>query len=281
MDRQGARKVSMAVVGALALTAAVAAPSGQEITVTLPGNVPLAFVRIPAGTFSMGSPSGERNRGDDEAQHQVTLTRDYYIGKFEVTQAQWQAVMGSNPSYFKSGGDYPVEQISWIDITEDGGFLARLNRHLTSTGQPGAGRMRLPTEAEWERAARGGTTTRFSYGDALDCDDFCKPCTTHAQYMRWCGNNKPGRPDEVGRRKPNPFGLYDVHGDVFEWVQDWYGPYSSSAQKDPKGPWKGSDRVIRGGRSDSPAHWCRAAYRGIKSPDGRDAHTGLRLAWSP
>jgi formylglycine-generating enzyme required for sulfatase activity len=243
--------------------------------------VPLAFVRIPAGTFSMGSPSGERNRGDDEAQHQVTLTRDYYIGKFEVTQAQWQAVMGSNPSYFKSGGDYPVEQISWIDITEDGGFLARLNRHLTSTGQPGAGRMRLPTEAEWERAARGGTTTRFSYGDALDCDDFCKPCATHAQYMRWCGNNKPGRPDEVGRRKPNPFGLYDVHGDVFEWVQDWYGPYSSSAQKDPKGPWKGSDRVIRGGRSDSPAHWCRAAYRGIKSPDGRDAHTGLRLAWSP
>ena len=99
--------------------------------------------------------------------------------------------------------------------------------------------------------------------------------------MRWCGNNKPGRPDLVGKRSPNQYGLYDVHGDVFEWVQDWYGPYAASAQKDPKGPWKGSDRVIRGGRSDSPANWCRSAYRAIKAPDGRDAHTGLRLAWSP
>jgi len=286
MGWQGARQLAVVAAGVLVLAATVAvtataSSAGQEITVMLPGNVPLVLVRIPAGTFTMGSPSGERNRGDDETQHQVTLTRDYYIGKYEVTQAQWRAIMGSNPSYFSSGGDYAVEQVTWNDITESGGFLAKLNRHLASTRQPGAGQMRLPTEAEWERAARGGTTTRFSYGDVLDCDDSCKPCATHAQHMRWCGNNTPGRPALVGSMKPNPHGLYDVHGNVFEWVQDWYGPYSSSAQKDPKGPWKGSDRVIRGGRSDSPANWCRSAYRGIKSPDTRDAHTGLRLAWSP
>jgi len=254
--------------------------AGREITVMLPGKVPLVLVRIPAGTFTMGSPIGERSRGDDENPHQVTLTRDYFIGKYEVTQAQWKAVMGINPSYFSSGGDFPVERVSWNDISAPDGFLARLNRHLTGTGQPGAGQMRLPTEAEWERAARGGTATRFSYGDALDCNDSCKPCATLARHMRWCGNNDPGRPALVGSKEPNPYGLYDMHGNVFEWVQDWYGAYSSSAQKDPKGPWKGSDRVIRGGRSDSPAQWCRSAYRGIKLPDGRDAHTGLRLARS-
>jgi len=284
MGWQGSRQVAGVAAGlvVLAVVTTAAGGGGPEITVMLPGNVPLVLVRIPAGPFVMGSPSGERNRGDDETQHRVTLTRDYYIGKYEVTHAQWQAVMGSNPSYFRGcGGDCPVEQVSWIDITEAGGFLAKLNRHLSSTGQPGAGQVRLPTEAEWERAARGGTTTRFSYGDVLDCDDFCKPCATHEQHMRWCGNNTPARPAQVGSKQLNPYGLYDVHGNVIEWVQDWYGPYSSSAQKDPKGPWKGSDRIIRGGRSDSPAQNCRSAYRGIKSPDTRDAHTGLRLAWSP
>ena len=176
MGWQGARQLSALVVGVLVLgtmvssassatgavplktapAAATAAPSsaGRETTVMLPGKVPLVLVRIPAGTFTMGSPIGERSREDDEAQHQVTLTRDYYIGKYEVTQAQWQAIMGSDPSYFSSGGDYPVEQVSWNDITAPNGFLAKLNRHLAGTGQPGAGRMRLPTEAEWERAAR-------------------------------------------------------------------------------------------------------------------------------
>ena len=284
MGWQGARQVAVAAAGllVLAVVTTAAGGGGPEITVMLPGNVPLVLVRIPAGTFTMGSPSGEHNRGDDETQHRVTLTRDYYIGKYEVAQAQWRAIMGSNPSYFRGcGGDCPVEQVTWNDIAGTDGFLAKLNRHLASTRQPGAGQVRLPTEAEWERAARGGTTTRFSYGDVLDCDDFCKPCETHAQYMRWCGNNAPARPQSVGSKQPNPYGLYDMHGNVIEWVQDWYGPYSSSAQKDSKGPWKGSDRVIRGGRSDSPSHYCRSAYRGVKSPDDRDAHTGLRLAWSP
>ena len=260
--------------------APTASSGAREITVMLPGKVPLVFVRIPAGTFTMGSPGGERGRGTDETQHQVTLTRDYFIGKYEVTQAQWQAIMGSDPSYFSSAGDYPVEQVSWNDITGTDGFLARLNRHLAGTAQPGAGQMHLPTEAEWERAARGGTTTRFSYGDVLDCNDFCKPCAAHAQYTRWCGNNDLGRPNPVGSLKPNPYGLYDVHGNVFEWVEDRYGLYGSSAQTEPKGPSSGFDRVIRGGRSDSPAQYLRSAYRGVKSPGDTDAHTGLRLARS-
>jgi formylglycine-generating enzyme required for sulfatase activity len=280
MGWQGARQASIAVVGALVLTAAIAAPSGQEITVTLPGNVPLVFVRIPAGTFSMGSPTGERNRGDDEIQHKVTLTRDYYMGKYEVTQAQWQAIMGSDPSYFSSGDDHPVEQISWNDITGTDGFLAKLNRHLARTGQPGAGQMRLPTEAEWERAARGGTTTRFSYGDALECKDVCKPCATHSRYMWWCGDH-PGRPAPVGGKQPNHYGVFDMHGNVSEWVQDRYAPYSSSVQTDPTGPSRGADRVVRGGGSEVPLEYSRSAARRVRPPDDRWAHTGLRLAFSP
>jgi formylglycine-generating enzyme required for sulfatase activity len=285
MGRQGARQVAVAAAGLLVLAATVAVTAaagsgGPEITVMLPGHVPLVLVRIPAGTFMMGSPPGERNRGDDEPQHQVTLTRDYYVGKYEVTQAQWQAIMGSDPSYFSSGGNYPVEQVSWDDIAGADGFLARLNRQLAGTGQAGAGRMRLPTEAEWERAARGGTTTRFSYGDALECKDACRPCATHSRYMWWCGD-QPGRPAPVGGKQPNPYGLYDVHGNVWEWVQDRYGPYSSSAQTDPTGPSRGADRVVRGGGSEVPLEYSRSAARRVRSPDDRWAHTGLRLAWSP
>jgi len=259
-------------------TAAVPTPGsgGREIAVMLPGNIPLVLVRIPAGTFTMGSPAGERGRSDDETPHQVTLTRDYFIGKYEVTQAQWQAIMGNNPSYFSSGGDYPVDQVSWDDITGSDGFLARLNRHLASTKQPGAGQMRLPTEAEWERAARGGTTTRFSYGDVLECRDLCKPCATHSRYMWWCGEG----PRPVGGKQPNPYGLYDVHGNVFEWVQDWYGLYGSSAQTDPKGPARGSDRVVRGGGSDTLLQYSRSAARTLRLPGERHTHTGLRLARS-
>jgi formylglycine-generating enzyme required for sulfatase activity len=283
MGWQGTRQVSLVASGVLVLSAALAAmPSSgpQEITVKLPGNVPLVLVRIPAGTFTMGSPIGERSREDDETQHQVTLTRDYYIGKYEVTQAQWQAIMGSDPSYFSSGGDYPVEQVSWNDITAPDGFLARLNRHLAGTGQPGAGRMRLPTEAEWERAARGGTTTRFSYGDVLDCKDVCRPCATHSRYMWWCGDH-PGRPAPVGGKQPNQYGVYDMHGNVWEWAQDRYGPFGASAQTDPTGPSRGLDRVVRGGGSEVPLANSRSAARRVRPPDDRWAHTGLRLAWSP
>jgi formylglycine-generating enzyme required for sulfatase activity len=302
MDWQGPWQNSLAAAGALVLAAAGSAPvsaaspatgarpdktpsvaaapaassAGREITVTLPGNVPLVLVRIPAGTFTMGSPTSERGRGDDETARQVTLTRDYFVGKYEVTQGQWRAIMGNNPSYFSSGDDFPVDQVSWDDITGKDGFLARLNRHLAGTKQPGAGQMRLPTEAEWERAARGGTTTRFSYGDVLECKDLGTPCATHSRYMWCCGEG----PKPVGGKQPNPYGLYDVHGNVFEWVQDWYGLYSPSAQTDPQGPARGSDRVVRGGGSDTLLPYSRSAARALRSPGERHAHTGLRLAGS-
>ena len=255
---------------------------GTTVAVVLPGKVPLVLVRVRAGTFTMGSPTTERGRSDDETPHQVTLTRDYLIGKTEVTQAQWEALMGSNPSYFASGGDAPVEQVSWDDINGPDGFLAHLNGHLAATRQAGAGRMRLPSEAEWERAARGGTTTRFSYGDALGCDDVvCKPCPEHMRHMNWCGNNTSGGAAPVGRKPANPFGLHDVHGNVREWVQDWYAPYDSSAQKtDPTGPAGGVMRAIRGGRNDQPAWFCRSACRSLDPPATRDGHTGLRVAAS-
>jgi len=273
------RLVIATAVGASLLAAGFsgAGAGSGEVTVWLPGDGPLALVRVPAGTFTMGSPPGERGRRDDETAHTVTLTRDVLIGKFEVTQAQWQAVMGSDPSYFSSGGDSPVDRASWDDVTGAGGFLDRLNRHLKSTGQPLAGRVRLPTEAEWERAARGGTTTRFSYGDVLDCKDTCRPCPEHSRFMRLCGEG----PRPVGGKQPNPFGLYDLHGNVAEWVQDRYGPYAASAETDPTGPARGTDRVVRGGGSDRPPVYSRSAARDLRPADERHEHTGFRVAESP
>lgn len=252
----------------------------KEVIVTLPGDVPLVLVRIPAGTFEMGAPVDERGtESGEQPVHRVTISQDFYLGKYEVTQGQWRAVMGSNPSYFTSCGDTcPVEQVSWSDVTGSGGFLEKLNQHLSSTGQPGAGKYRLPSEAEWERAARGGTQTRFSYGDALGCGDRCETCAVHAQSMWWCGN-AAGATRPVGQKAANPFGLYDVHGGVWEWVQDWYAPYSSSAQTDPQGPPSGSGRVVRGGSWGSYARYCRSAPRDGDDPvTSRYSDIGFRLA---
>ena len=255
---------------------AAADTASQELTVTLPGGVPLVLVKIPHGTFLMGSPAAERNRKTDETQHQVTITADYYIGKTDVTQAQWQAVMGSNPSRFSScGGTCPVESVSWNDIAGSGGFLEKLNAAL---GLSGASAFRLPTEAEWERAARGGTTTRFSFGDALDCDDQCGSCSADP-YLWWCANeNNMQRP--VAQKQPNPYGLYDVHGNIRDWVQDWYGAYPTAAVTDPTGPMSGGSRVYRGGFWDDTLQVCRSAYRGVAVDYSRDIAHGFRLARS-
>ena len=255
---------------------AAADTASAETTVTLPGGVPLVLVKIPHGTFLMGSPAAERSRGTDEAQHPVTISTDYYIGKTDVTQAQWQAVMGSNPSRFSScGGSCPVESVSWNDIAGSGGFLERLNAAL---GLSGASAFRLPTEAEWERAARGGTTTRFSFGDALDCDDQCGPCSADP-YLWWCANQGAVQ-RAVGQKQANPYGLSDVHGNMREWVQDWYGPYPSGAVADPTGPSSGGSRVNRGGFWDDVLGVCRSAYRGVAVDSYRDNSIGFRLARS-
>ena len=202
---------------------------------------------------------------------QVTLTADYYIGKYEVTQAQWMAVMGSNPSAFTTcGGDCPVENVSWNDLRRKDGFIAKLNELLGTT------KFRLPTEAEWERAARGNTQTRFSFGDALDGDDLCGPNAPADPYVWWCANAGPSN-HVVGTKGANPFGLYDVHGQVSEWVEDWYGPYPASAQSNPTGASSGVYRVIRGGNRLAVLRYGRSAARGYWEPSNFALHVGFRL----
>ena len=254
-------------------------PSADEITVLLPGNVPLVLVRIPAGTFEMGSPTSERGRQADEGpQHLVSIGQGFYIGKYEVTQAQWQAVMGLVPAQgHGTGGDYPVYYVSWNDVAGPGGFVERVNAMLPSA------RLRLPTEAEWEYAARAGTTTPFSFGDDPSCSlAFCGDCALFNQYM-WCSGSLTGygsRP--VGEKDPNPWGLYDVHGNVWEWVQDCYHASYAGAPADGSA-WlvpSSSRRVVRSGSWHVWAKSCRSANRGDYPSDNRQATFGFRLARS-
>jgi len=249
----------------------------EETVVKLSGNVPLVLVKVPAGTFLMGSPEGERgNVFDNETQHEVTLTQDYYLGKTEITQAQWEAVMGT-PMRAECGdsaiGDeFPVYCVTWNRIAGPGGFIETLNAQL------GTDVFRLPTEAEWERAARAGTTTRFSHGDVLECSDECEPCAAHDDYMWWCGNVSPFAPMPVGQKLPNPFGLHDMHGNLWEIVNDRYGEFSTAPVTDPGGPGGSGDIVIRGGGREA---WInRSASRIGSAPDDRaqNNEVGFRIA---
>ncbi|MHB1045549.1 MAG: formylglycine-generating enzyme family protein [Thermoanaerobaculia bacterium] len=256
-----------------AVTATPPQGGGQEVTYTLPGGVELVVVRIPAGTFQMGSPETERGRFSNETLHPVTLTSDYYLGKYEVTHAQWAAVMGTNllPSYTAG---WPVELVSWDEIRGPNGFIAKLNQLLGTAG------FRLPTEAEWERAARGGTQTRFSFGDALDgADDGCGANAAAEPYVWWCQNSEAGW-QVVGTKSANPYGLRDMHGNVWEWVEDWYGSYPTTAQIDPTGPSSGSGRVHRSGGWGHDLVSARSAMRSHIDPGASQSDLGFRLARS-
>ncbi|HPC91616.1 MAG TPA: bifunctional serine/threonine-protein kinase/formylglycine-generating enzyme family protein [Myxococcota bacterium] len=215
----------------------------------------LRFVRIPAGTFMMGSPKEEDGRYSDEKQHKVTLTSPFEMMVTPVTQSLWQFVMGNNPSHFK-GPDLPVERVSWNDVQD---FIGKLNQML------GTNNLRLPTEAEWEYACRAGTTAAW-YGE-LD-------------KIAWYGDNSGGKTHPVGTKAPNAWGLYDMLGNVWEWCQDWYGAYPSGSVTDPTGPSTGSYRVFRGGSWSSRAWVVRAAYRHYDDPGYRSDALGLRLARS-
>lgn len=249
----------------------------EEVTVTLPGDVPMVLVKVSAGTFLMGSPQGERgNFLANETQHQVTLTEDYWLGKTEITQAQWEAVMGtpmrSECGDIAVGDNFPVYCVTWNRIAGPGGFIEKLNGHL------GTDVFRLPTEAEWERAARAGTTTRFSHGDVLECSDECEPCAAHDPYMWWCGNVSPFGPKPVGQKLANPFGLHDMHGNLWEIVNDRYGEFSTAPVTDPAGPGGSGDIVLRGGGKEA---WIsRSASRVGGSPDDRaqNNEVGFRIA---
>jgi formylglycine-generating enzyme required for sulfatase activity len=252
---------------------------GDEVTVMLSGDVPLTLVKVPAGVFQMGSPPGERgNIFDNETQHQVTLTQDYYIGKTEVTQAQWEAVMGTpmrtECGAIAVGDEFPVYCVNWNRINGAGGFMEKLNQQL------GTMEFRLPTEAEWERAARAGTATRYAHGDVLECSDECEACAAHDPNMWWCGNAVPFAPQLVGPKLPNQFGLQDMHGTRWEVVNDLYEEFTGASATDPTGPVNNDngDVVMKGGGNE--ANFNRSASRLGTATDDRSQNdeVGFRVA---
>jgi formylglycine-generating enzyme required for sulfatase activity/tRNA A-37 threonylcarbamoyl transferase component Bud32 len=245
-------------------------PNGTQ-TVDLGGGVKIDLAWCPGGSFMMGSPKSETERSDGETQHRVTLTKGFWIGKTEVTQLQWETVMGNNPSRFK-GADMPVETVSWDDCQA---FIGKLNAKLetvstfantlTADKNLKLGKFRLPTEAEWEYACRAGTTGTYA-GVLAD--------------MGWYFDNSGNATHAVGLKKANAWGLYDMHGNVWEWCQEWYGDYPSSDVTDPAGPASGVNRIFRGGCWFGNAWYCRSAYRGWNRQDFRFSFLGFRLVVS-
>ncbi|MDR2718654.1 MAG: SUMF1/EgtB/PvdO family nonheme iron enzyme [Treponema sp.] len=280
------------------------------VTVTQPSTPPeeitsgkgIVLVKIPAGIFTMGSPTTEPDRSTDETQHPVTLTKSFYMGKYPVTQEQYQAVMGTNPSYFttmvsgESGtpGKLPVEGVSWYDALVFCNTLSIMEGlspvysisdktnpadwGTVPTSSPavwdavvmvsGANGYRLPTEAEWEYVCRAGTTTAYNTG------------ATISDNTGWYDYNSSSKTHQVGLKPANAWGLYDMHGNVFEWCWDWLGSYSNGAQTDPQGAVTGTNRVGRGGSWGNYGRDLRSALRGDDTPSGRGDYLGFRLVRS-
>nr|WP_271960234.1 SUMF1/EgtB/PvdO family nonheme iron enzyme [Rubripirellula sp.] len=224
-------------------------------------SIGMEFKLIPAGTFTMGDASGD----DDETPHEVTLTQPFKMGVHEVTQAQYEQVMKNNPSKFK-GADHPVEMVSWDEAVE---FCRRLSE---VPAEKAAGNVyRLPTEAEWEYACRAGTATKFNYGDdKSDLGDY-----------GWYSENSDRKTHPVGSKLPNAWGLYDMHGNVWEWCRDWHGDYPSGSVTDPSGATSSSLRVFRGGSWYYIAEICRSAIRCRDGPSLRYDDLGFRVSLSP
>jgi formylglycine-generating enzyme required for sulfatase activity len=224
----------------------------KEYTV---GGVTFKMIRVEAGTFQMGSTSGD---SEEKPVHSVTISKDYYIGATEVTQDLWKAVMGSDPSNFTTSAQLPVEQVSWNDCQT---FITKLNSLTGAT-------FRLPSEAEWEFAARGGNKSQgYTYSGSNTVGD-----------VAWYKDNSSSKPHVVKTKAPNELGIYDMSGNVWEWCQDWYHSYSSSAVTDPTGPTSGSYRMFRGGGWSGGATYCRCADRNYDKPTTWSSTFGLRLA---
>ena len=219
---------------------------------TIKNKLGMQFVLIPKGSFTMGSPKSEPGRQWNEKQHRVVISKSFYMQETEVTQGQWEKIMGSNPSEFQNcGEDCPVENVSWNACQI---FIKRLG-----------GKFSLPTEAQWEYAARSGGREEIYSGS----DDI--------ERVAWYSRNSGMKTHKVGAKAPNGLGLYDMSGNVWEWCQDWRGKYFSNEVKNPAGPLKGSYRVIRGGACYSMASWVRATNRGRFYPEFRYLLTGFRL----
>ncbi|WP_235390205.1 SUMF1/EgtB/PvdO family nonheme iron enzyme [Segatella hominis] len=233
--------------------------NSDNISIPVKDGVSIDMVRVEAGTFTMGETVDIKDSYDFVKKHQVTLTNDYYIGKYEVTQALWKAVMGNNPSNLK-GDNLPVEQVNWDDCQE---FLSKLNSITSKT-------FRLPTEAEWEYAARGGNKSRgYQYSGSNNLSD-----------VAWYGDNSGSKTHPVGSKQANELGIYNMAGNVCEWCQDRFGKYISSSQVNPTGANRGSYRVIRGGCWGYSAGICRSSCRSFSPPDHRGSGLGLRLVLS-
>ena len=232
----------------------------------------LNLVKIPAGVFVMGSPSSEVGRNADEVQHRVRISRDFFLGKYEVTQRQWELVMGTNPSRF-NGGDRPVELVSSDDAMA---FCRNLNEKTVGS-RPSGYVFCLPTEAQWEYACRADTRSALNSGKALTTKDVGCP---NLDALAWYGGNSGGETHAVGLKPPNQAGLYDMHGNVWEWCSDWYGAYPSGSVTDPRGADAGRYRVFRGGSWRNYARHCRAALRPWYTP-GIRYNLGFRLCLSP
>jgi formylglycine-generating enzyme required for sulfatase activity len=270
--------------------------SDVDLTVSTPreftNSVGMQLVRVPKGTFRMGAPADEKDRESDEGPvHEVEISRDFYVGATEVTQRQWQAVMGRNPSYFSKGGihgarvqnldtaDFPIENVSWNDVQV---FCKKLNakaeeRRFRVT-------YRLPTEAEWEYAARGGPVTSSKPYHAGPPSD-----SLSSVQANFDGNSPAGRAPKgpylqrtckVASYRPNRLGLYDVHGNLWEWTADWYDDkyYGKSPRKDPAGPTTGSSKAFRGGSFGQPGAILRVANRGCSEPNTHYEFLGFRVA---
>ncbi len=240
-------------------TPAVVTALSSETLETLTNSIGMEFLLIPAGEFKMGSEDGPDR---EKPVHTVTIEKAYYLGKYEVTQKQWRKVMGSNPSYFK-GDDLPVEYVSWYDVKE---FIEKLNEI------EGMDKYRLPSEAEWEYAARAGTTTRYSFGDdESDLDDYA-----------WYRDHSGSKTHPVGQKQPNPWGLYDMHGNLCEWVQDeWHfkiGDYEGAPTNGSA--WENGDRSAMAVRSccfSDDSTYCRSANRMFRQSGERSSNLGFRL----
>lgn len=262
-------------------------PVVPEIT----NSIGMRLAMIPPGRFRMGSPRGEEDRSDDETLHEVEITQAFYLGIFSVTQAQYQAVVGSNPSFFNHEarghhlladvppsqiGDFPVDHVSWEDAQA---FLRLLNESAREE-ESGLG-YRLPSEAEWEYACRAGAccTTAFHTGATLTSQQANYNCNFPPV------GAEPGpflrRTSRVGSYMPNAFGLHDMHGNVWDWCQDWYGEYPGGSLRDPFGAADGMYRVFRGGAWYDHGWNCRAAIRGKNVPNLRQSYIGFRIAASP
>lgn len=229
----------------------------RDDTDTFVNSLGMGFVRIPAGTFQMGSSNGQ---ADEQPVHEVTISQDFYLSKFEVTQGWWETLMGDNPSRFRDPWR-PVENVSWADVQD---FIQKLNER-----EDGA-HYRLPTEAEWEYAVRAGSRTTYHFGDAPN----------QLRKYAWYSVNAEGRTWPAARKRSNPHGLHDVYGNVWEWVHDAYDPdyYATSPSVDPRADdVRASARVIRGGGWHSVTSDMRSANRGWARPGVRFDHVGFRL----